>query len=114
MAQQLVHAVVGVLAPGVVPLFLADQLAAYGKALLAHFGWWVERVSEKSGCILHRWMPDERLRYAQVKKRRRRRKIVAVATQVVFGTKEAVRTALRAVGYRINADAAHPLPSSSA
>jgi hypothetical protein len=57
-------------------------------------------------------MPDERLRYAQVKKRRRRRKIVAVATQVVFGTGEAVRTALRAVGHRINAGAAHPLPSS--
>jgi transposase-like protein/IS1 family transposase len=113
MAQQLVHAVVGVLAPGVVPLFLTDQLAAYGKALLTHFGCWVERVSEKSGRILQRWMPDERLRYAQVKKRRRRRKIVAVTTQVVFGTKEAVRTALRAVGYRINADAAHPLPSSA-
>ena len=102
MAQQLVHGVVGVLAPGIVPLFLTDQLAAYGKALLTHFGCWVERVSEKSGRILHRWMPDEHLRYAQVKKRRRRRKIVAVTTKVVFGTKEAVRTALRAVGHRIN------------
>jgi hypothetical protein len=70
MAQHLVHAVVGVLAPGVVPLFLTDQLVAYGKALLTHFGCWVERVSEKSGRILHRWMPDERLRYAQVKKPR--------------------------------------------
>jgi hypothetical protein len=57
MAQQLVHAVFDVLAPGVVPLFLTDQLAAYGKALLTHFGCWVERVSEKSGRILHRWIP---------------------------------------------------------
>jgi IS1 family transposase len=102
MAQQLVHAVVGVLAPGVAPLFLTDQLAAYGKALLTHFGCWMERVSEKSGRILHRWMPDEQLRYAQVKKRRRRRKIVAVTTKVVFGTKEAVRAVLRAAGHRIN------------
>jgi IS1 family transposase len=102
MAQQLVHAVVGVLAPGIVPLFLTDQLAAYGKALLTHFGCWMERVSEKSGGILHRWMPDERLRYAQVKKHRRRRKIVAVTTKVVFGTKEAVRAVLRAAGHRIN------------
>jgi transposase-like protein/IS1 family transposase len=102
MAQQLVHGVVGVLAPGVVPLFLTDQLAAYGKAVLTHFGCWVERVSEKSGRILHRWMPKEQLRYAQVKKQRRRRKIVAVTTKVVFGTKEAVRAVLRAAGHRIN------------
>jgi transposase-like protein/IS1 family transposase len=102
MAQQLVHGVVGVLAPGVVPLFLTDQLAAYGKALLTHFGCWVERVSEKSGRILHRWMPVEQLRYAQVKKRRRRHRIVVVTTKVVFGAREAVRAALRAAGHRIN------------
>ena len=98
MAQQLVHAVAGVLAPDIVPLFLTDQLAVYGKALLAHFGQWVEKVSEQSGRVLRRWMPDEQLRYAQVKKQRRRRKIVAVTTKVVFGTKEAVRTALTAMG----------------
>jgi hypothetical protein len=102
MAQQLVHTVVRVLAPGVVPMFLTDQLAAYGKALLAHFGHWVEKVSEQSGRVLRRWMPDEQLRYAQVKKQRRRRKIVAVTTKVVFGAKEAVRTALTAMGHRIN------------
>jgi transposase-like protein len=43
MAQRLVHGVVSVLAPGVVPMFLTDQLAAYGKAILTHFGYWVER-----------------------------------------------------------------------
>ena len=37
-------------------MFLTDQLAAYGKALLTHFGHWVEKVSEKSGRILRRWM----------------------------------------------------------
>jgi hypothetical protein len=81
-------------------MFLTDQLAAYGKALLGHFGRWVEKVSEKSGRILRRWMPDERLRYAQVKKRRRRRKIVAVTTEVVFGTNEAVKSALAAVAHK--------------
>ena len=49
VAQRLVHGVMIVLAPGVVPLFVADQLAAYGRALLTHFGHWVEKVSEKSG-----------------------------------------------------------------
>ena len=83
-------------------MFLTDQLAAYGKALLGHFGRWVEKVSERSGRKLQRWMPDERLRYAQVKKRRRRRKIVAVTTEVVYGTKEAVRCALVAAGHKIN------------
>jgi transposase-like protein/IS1 family transposase len=102
MAQHLVHAVVNVLAPGVIPLFLTDQLASYSKAVLSHFGCWVQRVSEKSGRILHRWMPDVRLRYAQLRKQRRRHKIVAVTTKVVFGTKEAVRAALTAVGHRIN------------
>jgi IS1 family transposase len=102
MAQRLVHGVVSVLAPGVVPMFLTDQLASYGKALLAHFGCWVERVSEKSGRTLQRWMPVEQLRYAQVEKKRRRRKIVAVTTRVVFGMREAVASALAAVGHKIN------------
>jgi transposase-like protein/IS1 family transposase len=102
MAQRLVHGVVSVLAPGVVPMFLTDQLASYGKALLTHFGYWVERVSERSGRPLRRWMPDERLQYAQVEKKRRRRKIVAVTTRVVFGTKEAVVSALAKAGHKIN------------
>ena len=93
VAQRLVHGVVSVLAPGVVPLFVTDQLASYGKALLTHFGCWVERTSERSGRVLRRWVPEERLRYAQVRKRRRRRKIVEVSTRVVFGT--AKRSAAR-------------------
>jgi IS1 family transposase/transposase-like protein len=102
MAQRLVHGVVSVLALVVVPMFLTDQMAAYGKALLTHFGCWVERTSEKSGRILRRWMPVERLQYAQVEKKRRRRKIVAVTTRVVYGTKEAVVSALAKVGHKIN------------
>ena len=102
MAQRLVHGVVSVLAPGVVPLFVTDQLAAYAKALLTHFGCWVERTSERSGRVLRRWVPEERLRYAQVRKRRARHKIVEVSTRVVFGTAEAVRSTLMALGQRIN------------
>ena len=102
MAQRLVHGVVSVLAPGVVPLFVTDQLAAYTKALLTHFGCWVEKTSERSGRVLRRWVPDERLRYAQVRKRRVRHKIVAVSTQVVFGTSEAIHSTLKALGQRIN------------
>jgi transposase-like protein len=38
MAQRLVHGVVSVLMPEVVLLFVTDQLAAYAKALLTHYG----------------------------------------------------------------------------
>jgi IS1 family transposase len=102
VAQRLVHGVLIVLAPGVVPLFVTDQLAAYGRALLTHFGHWVEKGSEKSGRVLRRWVPKERLVYAQVKKRRVRRKLVRVSTQVVYGTKEGVQSVLQALGQRIN------------
>jgi len=102
VAQRLVHGVVSVLAPGIVPLFVTDQLASYAKALLTHFGCWVERTSERSGRTLRRWVPDERLRYAQVRKRRRRRKIVEVSTRVMYGTAEAVGSTLRELGQKIN------------
>ena len=68
MAQRLVHGVVSVLTPGVVAMFLTDQLAAYGKALLTHFGCWVEKKSETSQRILQRWMSVAQLQYAQVAK----------------------------------------------
>jgi IS1 family transposase len=110
MAQRLVHGVVSVLAPGVVPLFLTDQFAAYGRALLTHpstssgqvFGHWVEKVSEKSGRVLRRWVPDDQLCYAQVKKRRARRKIVEVTRLVVYGARDAVEVALTEAGHKIN------------
>jgi IS1 family transposase len=102
MAQRLVHSVTRVLAPGVVPMFVTDQLAAYGKAILTHFGHWVEKTSERSGRVLRRWVPDEKLVYAQVKKRRVRRRIVQVTTQVVYGSKEAAQRVLKALGHKIN------------
>jgi IS1 family transposase len=101
MAQRLVHGVVAVLAVGCVPMFSTDQFAAYNKAVLTHFGYWVEKISDK-GRLLHRWMPVQPLQYAQVKKQRRRRKIVAVTTEVVFGSKEAVKAVLDKTGHKIN------------
>ena len=41
MAQQVVHQVAQVLAPGCVPLFLTDGYKEYATALLSHFGYWV-------------------------------------------------------------------------
>ena len=101
-AQRVVHTVVSVLAAGVVPLFVSDQLAAYGKALLTHYGEWVEQRQEGKRRRKRRWMPLPALRYVQVVKRRTRRRLVAVTQRVVYGTWESVRETLRAVGQRVN------------
>ena len=49
-----------------------------------------------------RWMPLPKLLYAQVVKKMRRRRIVAVQHRVVLGTQGAVDQVLRACGWLIN------------
>jgi transposase-like protein len=59
MAQCLVHQVVGILAPGCVPVFLTDGFKEYTTALLTHCGQWVqpERRQDKGPRPQPRWMP---------------------------------------------------------
>jgi transposase-like protein len=84
MAQSLVHAVVNVLAPGVVPLFLTDGLAHYATAILTHFGHWVAVPprSELGPKPKPRWLPIPELLYAQFKKRRRRKRVVRTCKKI--------------------------------
>jgi IS1 family transposase len=104
MAQGVVHQVVQVLAPGCVPLLLTDGLKEYATALLTHFGYWVQppRRQATGPAPKPRWMPVPQLRYAQVVKTVRRRRLVRVRHQVVFGTREAVQQVLAACGWQIN------------
>jgi hypothetical protein len=104
MAQQVVHHVVGVLAPGCVPLCLTDGLKDYGTALLSHFGCWrqPERHQATGPRPKPRWMPLPQLLYAQVVKSYRRRRLVDVKHRVVFGTLEAVEQIFAACGWKIN------------
>jgi IS1 family transposase len=104
MAQRIVHQVVQVLAPGCVPLFLTDRFKEYRTALLSHFGSWVqpERRQAQGPMPKPRWMPLPELRYAQVIKTTRRRRLVRVSHRVVFGTCEAVQQVLAACGWQIN------------
>jgi IS1 family transposase len=104
MAQRMVHQVVGVLAPGCVPLFLTDGLKEYGTALLTHFGAWrqPERRHAKGVRPQPRWIPLPELLYAQVVKSYRRRRIVGVQHRVVFGTMERVKQVLSVCGWQIN------------
>jgi IS1 family transposase len=104
MAQRVVHQVVQVLAPGCVPLFLTDGFKEYATALLTHFGHWVQlpRRQATGPAPKPRWMPRPQLRYAQVIKTVRRRRLVRVRHRVVFGTLEAVQHVLAACGWQIN------------
>jgi IS1 family transposase len=104
MAQRVVHQVTEVLAPGCAPLFLTDGLKDYATALLTHFGQWMqpERRQERGPKPQPRWMPLPALRYAQVVKSYRRRRLVGVTHRVVFGTQLAIEQVLAACGWTIN------------
>jgi IS1 family transposase len=104
MAQEVVHQVVQVLAPGWVPLFLRDGCKAYTTALLTHYGQWVQpaRRQATGPAPKPRWLPLPGLRYAQVIKTVRRRRLVRVRHRVGFGTLEAVQQVLAAYGWQIN------------
>jgi IS1 family transposase len=104
MAQRVVHRVTEVLAPGCVPLFLTDGLKDYATALLTHFGQWrhPERRQERGPRPKPRWRPLPELRYAQVVKSYRRRRLVGVTHRVVFGTRLAIEQVLARCGWTIN------------
>ena len=104
MAQHLVHQVVEVLAPGRVPPFLTDGLKEYGTALLTHVGQWVQPPRRRAigPTPKPRWMPLPELRYTQVVKTYRRRRLVRVSHRVIFGTLAGVKHVLASQGWHIN------------
>ncbi len=104
MAQRVVHHLRQVLVPSCVPLFLTDGFKEYTTAILTHFGHWIqpERRQDKGPMPKPRWMPLPALRYAQVVKSYRRRRIVGVKHRVVFGTKLTIEQVLAACGWTIN------------
>src|SRR5712691_4956919 len=104
MAQRLVHQVAQVLAPDCAPLFLTDGFREYMTALLTHYGQWVQppRRQAQGPAPKPRWMPLPQLRYAQVVKTVRRRRLVRIRHRVVFGSLEAVEHVLAALGWHIN------------
>jgi hypothetical protein len=104
MAQGVVHQVVQVLAPDCVPVFLTDGFKEYITALLTHVGQWVQspRRQATGPAPKPRWMPLPQLRYAQVVKQYRRRRLVGVHHRVIFGTLAGVKRVLAATGWQIN------------
>jgi len=103
VAQVFIHQVSQLLAPDCVPLFLSDRYKPYATAILTHFGHWVQRFSERGRRLPLRWMPLPGLAYAQVVKRRVRKRLVSVKYKVVYGSKEGVRNRIRqTIGNVIN------------
>ena len=102
-AQVFIHGVSQLLAPECLPLILTDGYKPYTTAILTHFGHWIERVSEKGRRLPQRWVPLPGLTYAQVVKRRIRRRLVHVSHKIVYGNKESVKERIRqSVGNVIN------------
>jgi hypothetical protein len=73
-------------------------------ALLTHYGQWVQpsRRQAPGPAPKPRWMPRPQLRYAQVVKSYRRRRVVRVRHRVVFGTVAGVNRVLEPLGWQIN------------
>jgi len=83
-----IHHVAQVLAPDCAPVFLTDGFREHMTALLTHFGYWLqpERRQAHGLAPKPRWLPLPQLRYAQVVKTVRRRRLVRVRHRAVFGT----------------------------
>jgi hypothetical protein len=104
MAQHVVHQVARRFASICVPLWLSDGFKGYLPAIVGHCGFWVhpERRQDKGPWPKPRWMPLPGLRYAQVVKQYRRKRLVGVKHRVVFGTMDAIEQVLAACGWKIN------------
>ena len=105
-AQRLIHAILMLLAPGCVPLFLSDQWSAYANALLTHFGQWVPvpQRHRRGRPPKPRWQPLPDLHYAQLVKKREKGRVVSVSHRIVYGNLETVEAMLKdcGVGQKIN------------
>ena len=104
MAQAFVHQLLERLAKRSRPLFLSDGLSYYRIALLTHFGhgWQPPRRSTRGSAPKPRWCPLPSLQYAQVVKKRRRRRLVKLIQRVVFGCQETIKQILETYAWHIN------------
>jgi IS1 family transposase len=104
MAPRVVHPVTQVLASDGVPLLLTDGLTDYGTALLTPVGYWMQpaRRQDKGPSPKLRWRPLPGLLDAQVVQSYRRRRLVGVKHQVVFGTRLALEEVLARCGWTSN------------
>jgi transposase-like protein len=94
-AMYFIHELGQRLASGCVPLFTSDGLRQYFWALTAHFGRWALLPRKRKPT----WLVDERLQYGQLKKKGRGRKQQTIQTEVLCGSRQAVRETLTGLGF---------------
>jgi IS1 family transposase len=92
-AHSIVHALRAVLAPACTPVITTNGLRHYYYALTAHFGQWITCGRPR------RWAVDPALLYGQLHKRYRRRRLVRIRYRMCTGTRRALRTTLRCLGW---------------
>jgi hypothetical protein len=102
MAQRVMHQVVQSGASTCVPLWWSDGFTGYLPAILGHVGVWhqPERKRAQGPVTKPRWMPRPELRYAQVIKQDRRKRLIGVQHSVVFGTLGAIEQVLSGWGWQ--------------
>ena len=91
----LVHEVKQRLTPEQLPVFSSDGFQQYFYALTAHFGHW-SAVPGKRKPV---WQVDERLLYGQVHKVRSGYRLKRMYSRIRWGTREAYRAQLQALGF---------------
>ena len=88
------------------PLLTSDQLPHYLQAILRVFGRWVQpqRKGKRGRHPKPRLEPPEGLQYATVNKKRRKGRVVAVTTKIVYGNEKEIQSRLQAAtpGTKIN------------
>ena len=94
MAMGVVHALVGTMRPGCLPIFTTDGLKLYFYALTAHFGQWKKSDEMKKPV----WQVAAELLYGQVKKIVRRRRLVKVEHTMLWGELENLKAGLKRIG----------------
>jgi IS1 family transposase len=92
-AHTLVHTLRAALAPGCTPVITTDGLRLYFYAITAHFGHWVAAGRRR------RWVVDPAVIFGQLHKRYRHRHLVRIRYQMHCGSRRALRTALRHLGW---------------
>jgi IS1 family transposase len=93
-AHTVVHTLRTALASGCTPVITTDGLRLYFYAITAHFGHWIA-----AGRRRRRWEVHPAVLYGQVHKRYQRRRLVRIKYQMQCGTRGALRSALRHLGW---------------
>ena len=94
-ACHLLHQVWQRLVPDCLPIFTSDGLNQYFYAITAHFGAWHKPPRARK----YHWLPDVRLLYAQLRKRRQGHQVSFLYSIIRLGSRYLIRTGLQALAF---------------